>query len=217
MSGTAEEFTKEIGNTEQVKPFFYMPYSTTIKYFGQCSLNSFNPTIILSDLCMIPVRVKFIVNVFQIRTERNAFTAIGVTWIVILLVSVPVYVSHGEVTYTYSSAEHTACVFLEEDAVNRPDGYNKPIFQVCFIEINLSGSWFNVVKWQKYCTWTYFSGMKSTWTMYGREITLCRPVHVSPLIRFVSKLLLIPQMNWPSCDIFVVHVTVQCNKFNYVN
>jgi allatostatin receptor len=69
-------------------------------------------------------------TVFQIRTERNAFTAIAVTWIVILLVTLPVYVSHGEVTYTYSSAEHTACVFLEQDPVNRPDGYNKPVFQV---------------------------------------------------------------------------------------
>jgi hypothetical protein len=66
----------------------------------------------------------------QIRTERNAIIAIAVTWFVILLASVPVYVSHGEVTYTYSSAEHTACVFLEADFVNRPDGYNKPAFQV---------------------------------------------------------------------------------------
>jgi allatostatin receptor len=67
---------------------------------------------------------------FQVRTERNALTAIGVTWIVILLVSMPVYVSHGEITYTFSSSEHTACVFLERDPVNRPDGYNKPVFQV---------------------------------------------------------------------------------------
>ena len=52
------------------------------------------------------------------------------TWVVILLASVPVYLSHGEVTYTYSSAEHTACVFLEADPINRPDGYNKPVFQV---------------------------------------------------------------------------------------
>jgi allatostatin receptor len=66
----------------------------------------------------------------QIRTERNALIAIAVTWVVILLASVPVYLSHGEVTYTYSSAEHTACVFLEADTVNRPDGYNKPVFQV---------------------------------------------------------------------------------------
>ncbi|PNF26894.1 Allatostatin-A receptor [Cryptotermes secundus] len=68
----------------------------------------------------------------SIRTERNAFIAIAVTWIVILLVTLPVYVSHGEVTYTYSSAEHTACVFLEQDPVNRPDGYNKPVFQILF-------------------------------------------------------------------------------------
>jgi hypothetical protein len=69
-------------------------------------------------------------NVFQVRTERNALTAIGVTWIVILLVSLPVYVSHGEVAYTFSSNEQTACVFLEHDPVNRPDGYNKPVYQV---------------------------------------------------------------------------------------
>ena len=78
-----------------------------------------------SRLVLINVR-----NMFQVRTERNALTAIGVTWIVILLVSLPVYVSHGEVTYTYSSTEHTACVFLEYDPVNRPDGYNKPVYQV---------------------------------------------------------------------------------------
>lgn len=68
----------------------------------------------------------------SIRTERNAITAIAVTWVVILIASVPVYLSHGEVTYTYSSAEHTACVFLEADFVNRPDGYNKPAFQIIF-------------------------------------------------------------------------------------
>lgn len=68
----------------------------------------------------------------SIRTERNAITAIAVTWVVILIASVPVYLSHGEVTYTYSSAEHTACVFLEADLVNRPDGYNKPVFQIIF-------------------------------------------------------------------------------------
>jgi allatostatin receptor len=66
----------------------------------------------------------------QIRTERNALIAIAVTWVVILLASVPVYLSHGEVKYTYSSAEHTACVFLEADRINRPDGFNKPVFQV---------------------------------------------------------------------------------------
>ncbi|PSN53994.1 Allatostatin-A receptor [Blattella germanica] len=48
----------------------------------------------------------------SIRTERNAIAAIAVTWVVILLASVPVYLSHGEVTYTYSSAEHTACIIF---------------------------------------------------------------------------------------------------------
>jgi len=66
----------------------------------------------------------------SIRTERNAIIAIAVTWVVILTSSVPVYLSHGEVTYTYSSAEHTACVFLDADF--RPGGYNKPVFQIIF-------------------------------------------------------------------------------------
>lgn len=68
----------------------------------------------------------------SVRTERNAFTAIAVTWIVILVVSIPVFLSHGEVKYIYASTEHTACVFLELDPINRPDGYNKPAFQISF-------------------------------------------------------------------------------------
>ncbi|KAJ9584656.1 hypothetical protein L9F63_020996 [Diploptera punctata] len=68
----------------------------------------------------------------SVRTERNAIAAIVVTWVVILLASVPVYLSHGEITYVYSSAEHTACVFLEADPINRPDGYNKLVFQIIF-------------------------------------------------------------------------------------
>nr|QRN45461.1 allatostatin-A receptor [Carausius morosus] len=60
----------------------------------------------------------------SVRTERNAVTAIGVTWVVILLSSVPVYLSHGVTNYIYLSSEHTACVFL--------DDYNKPVFQILF-------------------------------------------------------------------------------------
>lgn len=66
----------------------------------------------------------------SVRTERNAIAAIGITWIIILVTSIPVFLSHGEVTYYYSSTEHTACVFLDYDPANRPDGYNKPAFQV---------------------------------------------------------------------------------------
>lgn len=66
----------------------------------------------------------------SVRTEHNAILCIGVTWVVILVTSIPVFLSHGEVKYYYSSTEHTACVFLERDPVNRPDGYNKPAFQV---------------------------------------------------------------------------------------
>ncbi|XP_067007888.2 allatostatin-A receptor [Anabrus simplex] len=68
----------------------------------------------------------------SIRTETNALMAIAVTWVVILTASVPVYLSHGEVTYTYKSLEHTACVFLEWNSMLRPDGYNKMAFQVIF-------------------------------------------------------------------------------------
>ncbi|PSN49608.1 Allatostatin-A receptor [Blattella germanica] len=39
----------------------------------------------------------------SIRTERNALAAIGVTWIVILIVSLPVYVSHGEIVFFATS------------------------------------------------------------------------------------------------------------------
>lgn len=66
----------------------------------------------------------------SVRTERNAILAIGITWVVILLSSIPVFLFHGEVTYIYSSTEHTACVFLARDPVTRPDGFNKPAFQV---------------------------------------------------------------------------------------
>ncbi|KAI5728139.1 hypothetical protein M8J77_012084 [Diaphorina citri] len=65
----------------------------------------------------------------SVRTERNALKAILITWIVIVLAAVPVFNMHGEVSYTYASELHTACVFLDLDPVNRPDGYNKTIFQ----------------------------------------------------------------------------------------
>nr|CAD7393207.1 unnamed protein product [Timema cristinae] len=58
----------------------------------------------------------------SVRTERNAITAIVVTWVLIVLASIPVYLSHGVTTYTYLSLEQTACIFLED--------YNKPAFQV---------------------------------------------------------------------------------------
>ncbi|CAH1390634.1 unnamed protein product [Nezara viridula] len=65
----------------------------------------------------------------SVRTEKNAITAILVTWIVIVVASIPVFLCHGEVNYTYSSMEHTACVFLDRDT-HVPNGFNKLAFQV---------------------------------------------------------------------------------------
>lgn len=76
----------------------------------------------------------------SVRTERNAILAIGITWVIILLTSIPVFLSHGEVTYYYSSTEHTACVFLEWDPISHPNGFNKPAFQVS-VDAECSGAW----------------------------------------------------------------------------
>lgn len=65
-----------------------------------------------------------------VRTERNASSAIIVTWVLIVLLALPVLARHGEVSYTYSSIEHTSCIFLDRDPNTRPDGYNKPAYQV---------------------------------------------------------------------------------------
>nr|AJA32745.1 FGLa/AST receptor [Rhodnius prolixus] len=68
----------------------------------------------------------------SIRTEKNAISAILVTWIVIVISNIPVFLCHGEVTFNYSSSEHTVCIFLEMDPLIRPDGFNKVAFQVSF-------------------------------------------------------------------------------------
>lgn len=68
-----------------------------------------------------------------VRTEKNANTAIVIIWAVILILAVPVLYRHGEVTYTYSSKEHTVCVFLDQDPISRPDGYSQPVYQVSTI------------------------------------------------------------------------------------
>lgn len=66
----------------------------------------------------------------QIRTERNASIAIAVMWVLILVTSIPAYMSHGEVSYNHAEMEHTSCVFLEVDPLFRPDGYNQPAYRV---------------------------------------------------------------------------------------
>ncbi|XP_039290143.1 allatostatin-A receptor [Nilaparvata lugens] len=68
----------------------------------------------------------------SVRTERNAITAIVVVWVVIVVGCVPVFLSHGVASYVYSSNVQSACVYLQYDPVNRPDGHNKPLFQITF-------------------------------------------------------------------------------------
>lgn len=65
-----------------------------------------------------------------VRTEKNANTAIVIIWGVILIMAVPVLNRHGEVSYTYSGKDHSVCVFLDHDPITRPNGYNKPLYQV---------------------------------------------------------------------------------------
>ena len=83
-----------------------------------------------------------------VRTEKNATTAIVIIWGVILILAIPVLYRHGEVTYTYSSEEHTVCMFLNEDKVNRPDGYNQPVYQVRSFFVNVSQNSGRVREWR---------------------------------------------------------------------
>jgi len=86
-------------------------------------------TLVLMSLDRFLAVVHPIASIY-VRTERNASSAIMVTWVLIVLLALPVLARHGEVTYTFSSAEHTACIFLDRDPNTRPDGYNKPAYQV---------------------------------------------------------------------------------------
>lgn len=63
------------------------------------------------------------------RTEKNAITAILITWIVILIGNSYALACHGEVQYTYSftNEQYTVCIFRDEE------GYNKPVFQVLIL------------------------------------------------------------------------------------
>ncbi|XP_014254955.1 allatostatin-A receptor-like [Cimex lectularius] len=67
----------------------------------------------------------------SVRTEKNALTAIVVTWFFIVISNIYVIFCHGEVPYTYSpETDHTSCIFLEVHDEIRPNGCNKPAFQV---------------------------------------------------------------------------------------
>lgn len=66
------------------------------------------------------------VTSMSIRTERNAYFAIGLMWVVIFICCVPALQSHGELTYIFAYTEYSVCVFLATD------GYNYAAFQICF-------------------------------------------------------------------------------------
>ncbi|XP_013790687.1 allatostatin-A receptor-like [Limulus polyphemus] len=61
----------------------------------------------------------------SIRTEKNAYVAITVTWSLILLACLPALPAHGEVSYDVGSNRYSMCVFLQE-------GYNYPAYQISF-------------------------------------------------------------------------------------
>lgn len=51
----------------------------------------------------------------SVRTEKNAVLGILITWLIILLLSVPVLFKHGEVKYAYQSENRSACNFIQDD------------------------------------------------------------------------------------------------------
>ncbi|KAF8766553.1 allatostatin-A receptor-like [Argiope bruennichi] len=66
------------------------------------------------------------VTSMSIRTEKNAYIAIGLMWVVILLSCIPALQSHGEMFYMFAYTEYSVCVFLATM------GYNYAAFQICF-------------------------------------------------------------------------------------
>ena len=62
----------------------------------------------------------------SVRTEANTYLAIGVTWLVILAVCVPLLPAHGEFKYDFEEREHSTCMFLHMD------GYSQSAFQITF-------------------------------------------------------------------------------------
>ncbi|CAO1408718.1 unnamed protein product [Diamesa serratosioi] len=67
------------------------------------------------------------ISSISIRTQRNAFLAIIIAWLVIITTAIPVGITHGEVFYISRDHEvNTACLFLSGE------GYSHPAFQISF-------------------------------------------------------------------------------------
>lgn len=62
----------------------------------------------------------------SIRTEKNAYIAIGLLWCLILLSCIPVSQSHGELPYYINGNRYSTCGFLSSE------GYNLAAFHICF-------------------------------------------------------------------------------------
>ncbi|XP_023233878.1 allatostatin-A receptor-like [Centruroides sculpturatus] len=62
----------------------------------------------------------------SIRTEKNAYIAIGLLWCLILLSCIPVSQSHGELPFVIENVHYSTCGFLSEE------GYNLAAFHICF-------------------------------------------------------------------------------------
>lgn len=60
----------------------------------------------------------------SIRTQKNASTAIILTWITILLTCSPALIAHGEQIYDYKGTHYSQCQFKEE--------YNKELYYSIF-------------------------------------------------------------------------------------
>ncbi|KAG8192264.1 hypothetical protein JTE90_014120 [Oedothorax gibbosus] len=66
------------------------------------------------------------VTSMSIRTERNAYFAISLMWIVIFICCIPALQAHGELYYEFAYTQYSVCVFLATH------GYNFAAFQICF-------------------------------------------------------------------------------------
>ncbi|ODM89180.1 Allatostatin-A receptor [Orchesella cincta] len=61
----------------------------------------------------------------SIRTKRNTYWAISLTWIIILLSCLPLFSAHKLIIYTYGNEEMAACSFSQD--------YNRTAFQISFM------------------------------------------------------------------------------------
>jgi len=105
------------------------------------------------------------ISSISIRTQRNAllwvthsnftensfwlfflyYSAIIVTWLIVITTAFPVFISHGEVEYhNHRNEVNTACLFLTDD------GWNHAVFQVIWISLFMILLWGNLLFLKSY-------------------------------------------------------------------